>query len=792
MNRNNQLGLDGASRSGIRWSRHTTSIARIIKLHSLAALINAAALIETAAAQQSPSPAETASASRTAGGGIEELVVTAQRRIEPIQKSSVSIEVMSDKELSRRGITEVRDLTAAAPSITISQNGAYVQTNIRGVGDFTNSALQQTAVSYSVDGAVVGQVNGISQNFYDLERVEILKGPQGTLYGRNATGGAVNIITKRPTQEFEGYLTAEYGNYDSKRLTGAVNLPVTGTLAMRGAFNVVDRDGYLSDGTDDAVTQAGRLQAYWQPTESINLKVAGSYAHTGGNGAGATLAPRQPGTDLWDAAGHPLNNAAIAAGTFGFQTPFLTDSDVDIDQWDLAAEANIALGDFATLTLIPVYRSLEMHQRTNTIGFVGEFHPQRSEQLSIEARLGNQAEKLKWTLGAFFYDEKSREVITSLPLAEPNFIPLFNVESNIHSKVESYAAFGEANYSLTDRLRVIGGVRYTHDPISFRGSYTDLAVIPDPGSPFPQSGKREFNSTTWKTGLEFDLRRESMAYITASTGYKAGGFFYSPDPTDFSYKPEKLTAFDAGIRNRFLDNTLQVNLEAFYWRYRDQQVTNVNYTTGGFIAYLTRNAGSADPRGGALDVVYKPTENDTLSFNVGYTRAKYKEFAIDYPAALIDFLRAGPRCSVPAAPTVNASGLPVFTIDCSGAPLPRAPEWAGTVGYERNFQLSGSGSLALNLGATWSTSRYITADFYVPESHDEGYVLADASLTYTSPNDAWSFTVFGKNLTDEAVYQGGFADALNGFGGPDSPTFFTRTIGAPRTYGARVNVNFGK
>ncbi|HKX83737.1 MAG TPA: TonB-dependent receptor, partial [Pyrinomonadaceae bacterium] len=710
--------------------------------------------------------AQEAAADATAPqSGLTEIVVTAQKRAESVQKSSVAIEVLGGEELQKRGITEVRDLTTAAPSVTISQNGGYVQTNIRGVGDFTNSALQQSAVSYSVDGAVIGQANGISENFFDLQRVEVLKGPQGTLYGRNATGGAVNIITRRPTQELGGYLTAEYGNYDSKKVSGALNVPLSPDLAVRGAFQIQDRDGYLSDGTDDAVSQAGRLQLYWKPSDNFDARISGSYSHVGGKGGGAVLWPRQPGTGRWTAASDPINNAAVAATTFGFQNPFVTNSFMDLDQWALSAEVNVGLGDFATLTVIPTYRNVDMTYLTNTIGFVGLFDPKKSEQTSVEVRLGNQSNRLKWTVGAFYYNEKTREGVRSLPLAEPNFIQVFNVFADITSKVKSYAVFGDATFGLTDSLRVIGGIRYTHDPISFSGTYEDLAVVPAPGSPFPQNGNDKFNKVTWRAGVEFDVGPQSMAYFTASTGYKAGGFFYSADPTDFTFKPENLTAFDFGIRNRFLDNKLQVNVEAFYWKYRDQQFTAVNYTTGGTIAYLTRNAGAGDPRGAAIDVVYQPTPHDRLGFNLAYTDAKYKDFNIEYPTALAaaGILRTGPLCSV-GAPFNNASGNSVVPVDCSGAPMPRTPKWAGTANYEHVFPIDGAGELAFNASATWSSSRYLTADFYLPELKTGGYVLANASLTYTSEDQRWSITAFGNNLTNKAVYQGGFSDAVNGFG----------------------------
>lgn len=754
---------------------------------AIANLTANAALAQDIQSQEGAIQGNVANAGDNSGRGIGDIVVTARRRAENVQKSSLSISVLNGADLVRRGVAQASDLTRTTPTITISQSGAFTQTNIRGAGDFSGNGLAQTAVAYSVDGVVIGQAPGVSQNFYDLARVEVLKGPQGTLYGRNATAGAVNIITARPTQKFEGYVTAEYGHYDSKRLTGAINVPLNSTLAVRGAFNIVDRDGYLSDGTDDDVRQSGRLQAYWKPTDRFNLRLYGDYSHTGGKGGGVVLFPRQPGTGKWTAASDPINNAAIAANG---SAPFLPDSFIDMKQWNFSGEMNVELEDFATLTVIPAYRYLELNQRSYTIGFLGNFNPQTTKQTSVEARLGHQSDKLKWTLGAFYYNDDTYFHIDAIALAEPTPVQRFNVTSDINSQNRSYAAFGEATLILTDKLRVIGGLRYTHDRVSYSGTLTDRGTPPDPLSPFAQLGRRAFNDVSWRGGVEYDVASQSMAYFTASKGYKAGGFFYVSGGTDNTFDPERLTSFEVGLRNRFFDNALQVNLEGFYWKYRNQQLTSVGYTASGVIAYLTRNAGSSDPRGASIDVVWKPAQNDTLGFNVAYVDAKYDQFNVDFPAALAFTLPAGTACAVPTTPTMTPGGQSVLRVNCSGLPLPRTPQWAGTASYQHVFPLADGGKLTFNANATLATSRYLSIDFFSPETKADGYALVDADLTYATRDDKYSITAFVKNIGNEAVYNGGVASAVNGFGGPSVPTFVVRTIGAPRTYGVRATARF--
>jgi iron complex outermembrane receptor protein len=735
------------------------------------------------------SSAEVAGGSDLSVNELQEVVVTAQRRTESVQKSSLAIQVVGDKDLVRQGVAEARDLTSVVPSIVISQAGTFTQTNLRGVGDFPIDGLAQLAVSYSVDGIVEASPAGISSNFYDISRVEVLKGPQGTLYGRNATGGAVNILTNRPNlSTIGGYVTGEYGNYDAKRLTGALNLAVNETLAVRGAFNLIDRDGYLSDGTDDSKRQAGRIALLWQPSDRVSLDVSGDYAHQGGRGGGTVLFPTQPGTGPWTSISDPINNAALRLATGGLHAPNVGDNRIDNRQWNITADLNVKLGDFATFTFLPGYRYLKLNEVAYYVGTRYTTDPQESRQTTFEARLGNQSTALKWTLGAYFFNEDARFRFQS-GVVQPPVIPGFDTTGDITKSINrSKAVFADVNDGLTDRLRVIGGVRYTKDFVYFRGLYTDNSIGAPP--PSPQFGERDFQSVTWRGGLEYDVLPRSMAYFTASKGYKSGGFFVVTSGDDNSYKPEQLTAFDLGIRNRFFDNTLQINLEAYYWQYRDQQLSAVGYTASGGIAFTTRNAGSANPRGIDADIIWKATPNDTLSVSASFIRARYEKFDIDYPAALISLLRAGPDCHIPAAPQPNASGFPVYMISCAGAPLPRTPEWSGNVNYQHIVPLSNRASLTTNIGATLATSRFLSADYYVPELRDGGYALLNADLTYTPPSGAWSITAFGRNLTDHPVYQGGFPDILNGFGGPASPTFIARTIGEPRTYGVRATINF--
>ena len=742
------------------------------------------------------------SAGSATGGGIQDIIVTAQRRTENVQRSSLSIAVVDSANLARQGVTNTRDLSSVLPSVSIAQSGPFVQTNIRGAGDFAANALAQLAVSYSLDGVVIGQGSEIGGNFFDLARVEVLKGPQGTLYGRNATGGAINLVSNRPTHILGGDLTVELGNYNLKRAEGAINLPVTNTLAVRVAFNVIDRDGYLSDGSDDDRRQAVRVQALWDITPGVSIRGFGGWSHTGGRNGGVTLWPPQPGINPWTSYTDPRNVAALAAGTtvtvpqlgtFSLQGPVGNDSYIQNTVYTAGVEFNARLGNFATLTVLPAYIHQDLDSNGYQTAFLTEARGNTDNQTSLEVRLSNQSKKLNWVFGGFYFNDNTRVLFNTLPVTPTGSLLFtrFNTTFNFNSyRNRSLAAFGQATYSLTDRFRVIGGLRYTDDRVSINGRYIDDSLVPQPD--YILQGSRTFNAVSWKGGVEYDVAPASLLFFTATRGNKSGGF-YAASPVDDSYRPEYLTAFTLGSRNRFFNNQLQVNLELFYWKYRDQQLSAVGFTTDATIAYITRNAGASDPRGVELDAVWKPTRSDTFNLNFAYDHARFSQFNLNFPAPLIAALRVGPDCRVPASPTL-VGGLPVFAVNCAGASVPRTPEYSGSFNYGHVFTLHNNANVVFNGGGTFISPRFLTSDFFTPETKDGSHAQFNADLGYISPNKKYSITAFVRNITNEAVYQGAFSNVLNGFpallGVTGTPNFVARTISPPRTFGVRASVNF--
>jgi iron complex outermembrane recepter protein len=754
-------------------------------------------------------PGQAASVSADTDGQIGDIIVTASRRAETAQRSAMAIQAFSSEGLARNNVTKPEDISSIAVGIVISSS-PQAQPYIRGVGAFAGTSFNESGVAISADGVYISRPWGTRGLFYDLDRVEVLKGPQGTLYGRNASGGALNIISTRPKLgELSGYLEVGAGNYSLLQETSALNLALGDNVAIRGASQIVRRDGYLSNGTGDEKSSAARLQMLWEPSPDVSLLLGGSYQHAGGTGVG--VAYKAPGAKFVPAsdpsvtaiyAAEPgIGGLIIGTSTYPQNDPFLRST-----VWSVNAELNWNLG-FGKLTVIPAFRDGKLRERHYFPGFPVE-DAESNQQTSVEARLSSETDRLKWVLGAYFFDEEQRN-LDGFDAQHSNLgVQALVLPGEMDHKTISYAVFGQATYSVSDALRFTGGLRYTYerktidDQLQFfnfpSGGGTCATGVLDPASPFgplvcrldvASAGRKSWNSVTWKAGVEYDAGPRSLVYFNASTGFKSGGYFAAPAPN--SYRPEKLTAFELGSKNRFLDNRLQVNVEAFYWKYKNQQQTYAGPVTlidNGIpliaITSVTSNAGGAKSYGLDLDLSFKPTRDDEVSFKVQYNKTKFDSFLLANPTVYI-----GPPVTACAIRPIDPSGNQ--EVDCSGKPLIRAPLWSGTAGYNRTIDLGDSGSLSLNLNAQFSSGYYIQQS-YLPAARQDSYVVGNVNLTYTSPDKRWSLSGFMNNISNEQIfdftYKSPLISAANPLSGPDG-TFLGGTR-PPRTYGARLRVDF--
>lgn len=738
--------------------------------------------------------------------GIGDIVVTASRRAENVQKAALSIQAVTSETLVHANVNKPEDLSSIAPGVQIGSAGPYAQAYVRGVGNYATNSFAESPVAFNFDGVYISRNWATRGMFYDLERVEVLKGPQGTLYGRNASGGAINVITAKPKLgSIGGFAEIQAGNYNLIQGTAALNLPLGDTVAVRASGQIVNRDGYLSDGYDDDKTEAARLQLLWEPSSNFSLLLAGNYQHSHGRGVGGgILTAPSSGEKFLGATDNPLVKEILQAepGLGPLNIYPQKDGYQGINIYALSAELNWHLG-FATLTILPAYRVANLDGLQYSAGF-SVLNNEHNEQFSLETRLSNDSERFKWVIGGYFFDETTTNRDGNPSLIVNQGVN-GQVDRNFNTNTRSYAAFGQATYGLTDKLRLTGGLRYTYERkrdnelLQMYGLPADFANPTDCGTRVFDASvfgiplacrldipinppKLTYNSITYKAGLEYDIAPRSMAYASVSTGFKSGGFFSAPAPNTF--RPEKLTSFEVGVKNRFFDNRLQVNVEGFFWRYKDHQESFVGPTSlPGVFTFITTNAGRAKTYGVDLDVVFRPTAHDELSFKVQYNKSKYDQFSFENLTAVFGPPVTG--CAV--GPLVAGKQV----VDCSGKALIRAPLWSGTAGYKHTFDLGGHGSLTAGVDTQFASSSYLSVEF-LEAGRQKSYAITNFDLTYKTPDDRWTISAYVRNIGDVMVFnqafRSPFVSPANPLANPDG--LFLATARPPRTFGARVRYSF--
>ncbi|MDF8332171.1 TonB-dependent receptor [Novosphingobium cyanobacteriorum] len=728
-----------------------------------------------------PAHAQTTAAETSASTdstGIADIVVTAERREQSTQRSALSIQVVGGEALEKAGVSAAGDLTKLTTGVEIGVAGANSQIYVRGVGSFAYIPLQSPGVAFNVDGVYVGRPDSVAGNFYDIARIEVLKGPQGTLYGRNANGGSINLVTNDPRiGERSMDLNLEGGNYSLAHASGAINLPIGEHSALRAAFNVVQRDGYLSDGTFDDKQQAARIRFKTEPNENLTIVLNADYAHTGGRGGNATWRPRRPGADPYESITEPAAQAYKhsfpGSGLAPFTNTDRNDGYQDNQYYNLSAQVDLRLG-FATLTLLPAYRHSDIDYLTYDLGARYRMD-KSSSQTSLEARLGNKTGNLTWVIGGYYFHETQDGFYDITPGDVP--VPFFggavllNQRIAFKPKTDAYAAFGQATLGLAPGFRLIAGARYTHEKASVSGTISNLtpaALL----SAYSPTGS--FDGTTFKAGFEYDLAPQSMLYATYSTGFKAGGLNQTPTPAIATFRPEKLNSAEVGIKNRFLDNKLQINVSAYHWKYKNLQDARAAFDAFG-VNFITFNSGDATIYGATLDIIAKPWTGGTFNFSGEYAHSKYDRFLVSTPTPL--FLAGSTGC-----PTTSTGPGGLTTADCSGFQVARVPKWTFTAGYDHEFLLADGGSVNAGASVKYSSARWIGIDF-VAAQRDDAYAVVDANISYTTPDSRLTVGLFGRNLTKSVYYTGGVATTF-------IPGLFAANIGAPRTYGARLSAHF--
>ena len=763
--------------------------------------VHAQTATPAAASGQAAAPGATAAGQPTT---LSDIVVTAQRRSENLQRAAIAVSAVSGSTLVSAGVTRPTELTSVVPALQVAPaSGPYSLFYLRGVGNFNGNALSDPAIAFNFDGVYIGRPSGTTGFFYDVDRIEVLKGPQGTLYGRNATGGAINVISQKPVLgRYGADLSAEYGNYNAVRLDGAVNLLAGEDAALRAAANYVRHDGYMKDGTDDQDDLAGRLSFRWEPSKALSVNVVADYLRQRGEGVGGDAV--QSGVDnrygYLSAQGQAFISSQPNLLLGRAFAPFTTRPFMRNDYWGISSTIDWRT-PIGTLTLIPAYRQGDLNFLSETPGFY-IWQRETDRQGSLEARLASSDDHpLRYLLGAFYYNES-------------NDVPSYYVNQQANVNKDSYkqtdeneAVFGRLTYAPIRDVRLTVGARYTNETKDLAGSLAgdlracvlptgcpgasplslSLTLDPPNFNPFAGAGTvtipslvdrtganalhASFDKFTYRVGADWDVTARNLVYASYETGFKSGGFFFTSD--NGVYRPETIQAYTLGSKNRFFDNRLQVNAEVFYWLYRDQQISHLVNDSAGQSVFATQNVGRASYKGVEVETRYRATPMTELTADVQYLDARYDSFVYQTPNLNGGFSN-GTGC--PSLGAVTAS----YTIDCSGKRPPYAPAWTVNLGGEQTVYV-GEGRLVGNLRAHWQ-SRTLTGLEFLPSEYQSAYWQVDAQLAYMPPGDRYTVALYCNNLFDKTT-------VANSFPTPFS-VFTSASLRPPRTFGVRVSGKF--
>lgn len=724
---------------------------------SAAALLVGHPAIAAQAATQEPGAADAPA----------EIIVTAQKRAQNLQDVSLSISALSAQKLTDNQISDVTDLAASVPNVTVGNGYGLAQITIRGIGVTNPFTGADPSVALHVDGAVVAQSAAQIAAFFDLERIEVLRGPQGTLYGRNATGGVVNLITAKPTRDLTGYIRATYGNFDLITVEAAVGGPIAGDKVLgRIAVRTEDRSGYginefSGREIDDAKHRAIRGHVQFLPTEDVSLLLTGDWYREDDSAFGPKFrAESYPGTTI------PQLVAASTPATRASNTNRNIKSEIDTqnarETWAITATLDWQLNESMKLRSLTNYRSFffdtiwDFDTASNVSNSVQAQYV-TSKHYSEELQLTYDSGPVNALLAAYYYNEKitgdNRVGTRPRRRTAPGLQGLFlSFQGKVD--VESYALFGNVSYDLTDQLVLNAGGRYTHEKRTGVIFTTIVPVSPNP-TRFATGGS--FNDFSPKVTLEWRPVDDVMLYGTWSKGFKSGIILVGAASPIL--EPEKVTNYEIGLKSTFLDRALTFNLSAFYADYRNLQVSKVvPAVSTPTVMTIFENAAEATMKGLEAEIVVVPAAGLQFDSSIGYLDARFD-----------DYLSA------------NALELPNAPIrQLKGRRLPFAPKWSVAAGAQYTAELGNGAELRIRGDLNYK-SRFFS-DQYNNFRLSETYTTVDANIRYTSPGRRFFGQLWVKNLTDEFYWAG---SAANG-----TSRMIMGNPGEPRTYGATIGYNF--
>jgi len=720
-------------------------------------------------------------------GALAEIVVTATKRSESVERIPEAISVIGGSDLKTEGIYSVSDLQNVVPGVNIGRDVFGVNINIRGVTTTDTTSKGEQGIAYNVDGIFMGRPREQGLALFDIDRIEVLRGPQGTLYGKSSTGGAINVITNKPTLESESVSgRIEYGNYDSKRGELAVNLPLGDTLAFRAAGNFNQRAGYLNpiDGTaaqgfytsarglpskDDEDDRTGRFALLWQPLMDFTARVTATLGHVGGVG---------PGLAVYDNLNAYDNRGSGASGILPNPIPAgLNDSFANFD-----GDLEYGLGPFQ-LSYVAAHQTYRADDDTTSnnnpaANYGGPpmfFEPDYAWENyrgqfvtdSHEVRVSNREPGLfDYVAGANYFREQIHESDHNwdAPISNPTLAGSVNgidpVNTTTHT---SYGVFGQTTWHATEQVGIVGGVRYSSDKVVRVGTFAAgpgpwpdptgaLCVAPADCIGPNANGTEQASKVTYRGGVNYQFTPDDLLYASVATGYKAGGFNDFDPVTHHTapYGPESLTAYEGGFKGRWL-NAIQFNSDVFYYDYSKDQISGLVNVDGNLVIYT--KLVPTEIYGWENELTWQIDRSTSVAVSAAFEKSKYKSF------------EAG----------LNEN------VDWNGLSLDKTPRAVGTLTLNRTFDLANGSTLRFRAFSKISSS-YLLSDFQnAIQFKQAGYTRSDSSLTYAPKTAAYSVQLFVENI--ENKYQKIGEPGSDGTPYPNATGF---AVSTPRFFGVRV------
>jgi iron complex outermembrane recepter protein len=775
-----------------------------------------------------------------ADGGIEDIVVTAQKREEVLQNVPLAVTALDANLLDQSGVRDASGLTALVPNVAVRPFNNSIIVATRGISNENTSNLGDPSLAFHVNGVYLARPRAAASLFYDIERVELLRGPQGTLYGRNSTAGALNIVTRRPsTSGFAAGADFSYGNYDAIVARGYVNVPLGDNLALRASLYRARHDGYsinnrpvppipllvgpppavagpnaliaaanlananvtagLRNGDDDDEF-AARLSLLIAPSDRLRWVLTGSYQETDETGQVRSII----NTPNYVATGGPLAGRLFLPQQQDQNDPRVYSLNVQprnfIESWEITSELEYDLSDSIGLTMVSSFRDEESALIVDTAGTANISTVDTSgnaEQISNELRLASTGDgRFQWLFGLFYFDEDQDD---RLFINNVGGGPANVVAANTFISSTSYAAFGQINFDLTERLGITLGGRYSRDErrrFGFTAVAPGLTVAPNPLPPGSSySNDQAWERFNWRLGLDYQVSEDVLLYGSVSTGYRSGGFNAS---SALAYNPEDITAYEVGVKSEWLDRRLRLNLAGFYYDYQDLQVTSPRELNGRIQAF-TQNAAEATIWGLELEALIRPSRFFSVDISLGYLNSEFGDFSS------IDNICTAAGLTVPAQflpgcvtrQRFNPDGTAAIIDPDGPGPAPAGPVFdLQQVSYSGN-RLANAPEITLNIGANWTlfdnqagslTLRgaiRLIGESYLSEFNRRldrvaSYAQSEARITYRSENERFLVEAFVQNIENNDI-AGSVSVTASGFGVSYLP---------PRTYGLRIGVDF--